>query len=118
MFVAQRQLSVTQGFFAGRYLPRMLLAVSATAVLKLLIKASISVSRLSRTRRDRQTFLLSLLEKFYDVRVLKFLKTEPEPYFALVFYPLEAESEGHHYKLMVTSDIGSWKAPGLCDIHT
>ena len=47
---------------------------------------------------------------FCDVGVLKFLKTEPDPYVALVFHPLEAESEGHHYKLMVTSDIGSWKA--------
>ena len=44
-------LSVTQGFFAGRCLPRMLLAVSVTAVLTLLIKASISVSWFSRARR-------------------------------------------------------------------
>ena len=43
-------LSVTQGFFAGRCLPRMLLAVSITAVLKMLIKASISLSWFSRER--------------------------------------------------------------------
>ena len=49
-FVASfSMLSVTQGFFAGRCLPRML-AVSVTAVLKLLIKASISVSLFSRER--------------------------------------------------------------------
>ena len=56
-------LSMTQGFFAGRCLPRMLLAVSVTAVLKLLIK------RLFRCpdfegRGVEQTFLLLLLEKF------------------------------------------------------
>ena len=39
-----------------------------------------------------QIFLLSLLEKFCDVGVLEFLKTEPDPYVALVVYPLEAES--------------------------
>ena len=50
--------------------------------------------------------------------VLEFLQTEPDPYFALDFHPFEAESECHHYKLMVTSDSGSWKAPGLCDVHT
>ena len=43
-------LSVTQGFFTGHCLPRMLLAVFVTAVLKLLINASISVSRFSRAR--------------------------------------------------------------------
>ena len=43
-------LSVTQGFFASWFLPRMLLAVSVMAVLKLLIKASISVSWFSRAR--------------------------------------------------------------------
>ena len=53
----------------------------------------------------------------YSCSVFKFLKTEFDPYVSLVFHPLEAESEGHHYKLMVTSDIGSWKTPGLCDVH-
>ena len=41
----------------------MLLAVSVTAVLKLLIKASVSVSSFPRARVE-QTFLPSLLEKF------------------------------------------------------
>ena len=41
-------LSVTKGFFAGWCLPRMLLAVPVTVELKLLIKASISVSWFSR----------------------------------------------------------------------
>ena len=57
-------------------------------------------------------------KNFCYVGVLKFLKTEPDPCVALVFHPLEAESEGHHYKLMVTSDIGFWKVPSLCDVHT
>ena len=61
-----------------------------------------------------QTFLLLLLENFCDVGVLEFLQTEPDPYAALVFHPLEAEPEGHHYKFMVTSIIGLWKAPGFC----
>ena len=54
-----------------------------------------------------QTFLLSLLENFCDVGVLEFLQTEPGPFAALVFHPLEAELEGHHYKFMVTFNIGS-----------
>ena len=58
------------------------------------------------------------LKKVCDVGVLEFLQTEPDPYVALVFHSLEAESEGQHYKLMVTSNIGSWKAPGLCDVNT
>ena len=37
---------------------------------------------------------------------------------ALVFHPLEAELEGPHHKFMVTSNIGSWKDPGLYNVHT
>ena len=59
-----------------------------------------------------QFFLLSLLG------VLEFLQAEPDPYVALVFRPLEAESEGYHNKLMVTSNIGSWKAPDFRNVHT
>ena len=58
------------------------------------------------------------LKNFCNVGVLEFFQTEPDPYVALVFPPLEAESEGHHYKLLVTSNISSWKAPGLCNVHT
>ena len=57
-------------------------------------------------------------KNFCDVGVLEFLQTEPDPYVTLVFHPLEAETDGHHYKFMVTSDIDSWKAPGLCNVHT
>ena len=57
-------------------------------------------------------------KNFCDVGVLAFLKTKPDLHVALVFHPLEVESEDYHYKLMVTSDIGSWKDPGLCNVHT
>ena len=63
-----------------------------------------------------QTFLLSMLENFLGV--LEFLQTEPDPHSALVLHPFEAEPERHHYKFMVTSNIGSWKAPGLCNVQT
>ena len=66
----------------------------------------------------QQTSLLLLLEKFLQCWVLEFLQTKPDPYAALVFHSLEAQPEGHHYKLMVTYNIGSWKAPGLCNVHT
>ena len=52
-----------------------------------------------------------------NVGVLEFLQAEPDSYGALVFHPLEAESEGHHYKIMVTSNISFWKAPGHCNVH-
>ena len=67
-------------------------------------------------RGVEQTFLLSLLEKFLWCRDPWVSPTEPDPYAALVFHPLEAEPEGHHYKFMVTSNISSWKAPGLCNV--
>ena len=35
------------------------------------------------------------LKNFCDVGVLEFLQTEPDPFAALVFHPLEAELEGH-----------------------
>ena len=57
-------LSVTQAFFAGRCLLRMLLAVSVTAVLKLLIKASVSVSWFSRARSGTNFPPIVLLEIF------------------------------------------------------
>ena len=111
-------LSVTQGFFAGQCLPRMLLAVSVTAMLKLLIKASILVSWFSRARSGANFPPIVAQKKFCNVEVLEFLQTEPDPYVVQVFNPLEAESEGHQSKLMVTSDISTWKAPGLCTVHT
>ena len=55
---------------------------------------------------------------FCDVGVLEFLQTEPDAYFALGCHPLEAESEGHHYMLMITPNIRYLKAPGLCSAHT
>ena len=58
------------------------------------------------------------LKNLCDVGILEFLQTEPDPYATLVFHPLEVEPEGHHYKFMVTSNTGSWKAPGLCNVHT
>ena len=66
-----------------------------------------------------QTFLLLFArKKFCDVGVLEFLQTELDPYVVMFFHPLETEAEGHHYKLMVTSNIFSWKDLGLCDVHT
>ena len=65
-----------------------------------------------------QTFLISLLGKCYVMfGVLALLQTEPDSYIALLFLPLEAESEGRHFKLVVISDVSCWKAPGLCDVH-
>ena len=66
----------------------------------------------------KQTFLLLLLEICLRCWVLEFLQTEPDPYVALAFHPLETESEGYHYKLTITFDIGSWKTTGLSDVHT
>ena len=57
-------------------------------------------------------------KNFCDVGLLEFLQTEPDPYAALVFHPLEAEPEGRHCKFMVTSSIGLWEVPGLCNVHT
>ena len=55
---------------------------------------------------------------FCDVGVLEFFQTEPDSHAALVFHPLEAEPEGHHYKFMATFNITSWKASGLCNVYT
>ena len=111
-------LSVTQDFFAAQYLPRMFVgcfchgsikAVDRGVCFDVLIFKGEEWSKLSSCRCSK---------KICDVGVLELLQTEPEPYVALVLHPLEAESEGHHYKLMVTSNIGSWKTPGLCNAHT
>ena len=48
------------------------------------------------------------LKNFCNVGVLEFRQSLPDPYVALVFPPLEAESEDLHYKLMVTSNTSSW----------
>ena len=56
--------------------------------------------------------MLSVTQGFFAGQCL------PRMYVALGFHPLEVESEGHHYKLIVTSEIGPWKAPGICDVHT
>ena len=50
------------------------------------------------------------LKKFCFVGVIEFLQTEPDHYVALIFLPLEVESEDH-YKLPIT-------APGLCNVYT
>ena len=87
-------------------------------MLKLLIKASNTVSWFSRGDEWSKLSSNRCSKNLCDVGVLEFLQTEPDPYVAMLFFPLEAESEGHHYKLLVTSIIGSWKTPGLCDVHT
>ena len=92
----------------------MLLAVSVTAVLKLLIKASLIFKGEEWSKHSSYRCSKNLC----DVGVLEFLQTEPDPYIAPVFHPLEAESEGRHYNFMFISNIGSWKAPGLCNVHT
>ena len=59
--------SVTQDFFVDRCLPRMSLTVSVTAVLKLLIKVTISVTWLSKTRSATNfplIFALKISAKF------------------------------------------------------
>ena len=45
-------------------------------------------------------------KNFCDVGAFEFLQ-KPFSSVTLVFHPLGAESEGHHYKFMVTSNIGS-----------
>ena len=108
--------SMTQDFFADRCLPRMLLAVAVTAVLQLLIEASISVSRFSRERSGANfsPFVarkISAMLGSLNLNLILML-----PWFFILW---EAESKGHHYnKPMVTSNISSWKAPGLCDVRT
>ena len=60
-----------------------------------------------------QSFFLSLHGSFSCVGVLEFFKTELDSYVALLFHPLDAESQGHHHKFMVVSNVGSWKVTGL-----
>ena len=47
-------------------------------------------------------------KNFCDVGVLEFLQTEPDPYVALVFHPLEAGSEGHHGNFQYWLLESSW----------
>ena len=112
--------SVTQGFFAGLCLPKMLLAVYHGSVKAVDQGVYFGVLILKGEKCEKWSKLSSYhcSKNFCNVGILEFLQTEPDPYVALVFHALKAESEGHHNKLMVTSNIGSWKAPGLCDIHT
>ena len=112
--VCRTALSVTQGFFASKCLPRMLLAVSGHGSVKA-VDQGVYFSVL--IFKGEEWSKLSSYH-FCDFGVLEFLKTEPDPYVALVFHPLEAESEGYHYELMLTSNISSWKTPGLCNVHT
>ena len=72
-----------------------------------------TLSWFSRARSGANFPPIVAQKKFCNVGVLEFLQTEPDPSGALVFHPLEVESEGHHNKLMVTFSISSWKAPDL-----
>ena len=101
--------SMTQGFFVSQCLPRMSLAVHQGVCFDVLIVKDEVWSKLSSCCCSKV---------FSYVGVLEFLKAELDSYFDLLFHPLEAESEGHHYKLMVASYVGSWRVPGLCDVNT
>ena len=111
-------LSVTQGFFAGRCLSRMLLAVSVTACFNAVDQGIYFGVLIFKDEQWSKLSFYRCSKNSCDVGVLEFLQTEPDSNVALVFDPLEAVSEGHHYKFMVISNIGSGKAPGLCNVLT
>ena len=94
---------------------KLLLAVSVTAVLKLSMSRCLFGILIFKGEEWSKLSSNRCSINFCDVGVLEFLQTEPDPYIALI---LEAESEGHHSKLMVTSNISSWKSPRLCNVHT
>ena len=56
--------------------------------------------------RSGANFPPIVARKIFYVGVLEFLKTKPDSYIALVYQPLEVKSEGNHYKLTVTFNIG------------
>ena len=97
-----------------------MLAVSVTAVLKAVDQGIYFGVLIFKGEEWNKLSSYRCLKNFCDVGVLEFLQTEPYPYAALVFHPLESEPEGHHYKFkfMVISNIGFWKVPGLCNVHT
>ena len=108
-------LSVTHGFFAGRCLPRMLLAVSVTAVLKLLIKASI-LSWFSRMRSAANfppivAWKISAMLGSLSFSRLNLILMLPW------FFTLWRRS----LKVIITNSWSQYRlleAPGLCNVHT
>ena len=97
---------VTQGFFAKD----VDFCFCFMAMLKLLIKASISVSWFSKVRSGASFPPIIARKMSAMLGSLSFSRLNLI-LVSLVFHPLEAQSEGHHYKPMITSNIGSWKAP-------
>ena len=107
-------LSMTQGFFAGRCLPRTVLVVSVTAVLKLLIKASVLVSWFSRARSEANFPPIVARKISAMMGSLTFSRLN-----LILMLPWFLTLWRRSLKVIITN---SWSlpisAPGLCNVHT
>ena len=109
--------AVTHGFLTGRCFPRISLAVSVTAALKVSVNVSKSMSLSSMGRAANFPPIIAWKTSAtcgsFSLSTSNLILACP--CFLVLF---KCSYEGHHNKLMIASKVGSWKAAGLGDVHT
>ena len=102
---------VAHGFFMRRCLPRISLAASVSADCTAVLIDSKSVFPLPSKVGGRHfpaTFVCGLFQVFWIIFHYIVIQIDD---------PFQAQSEGHHQKVMVTPNF-PWKAPCTVDVHT
>ena len=106
---------MTHGFFVRRCFPRISLAVSVNILLKVLVSKFTSVS-LSSYWKGCKFPTYHCFECFCYIRILKFLDVKFDSCWFVDH--LQANVEGCHHQVMITSDICSWKASCPGNVHS
>ena len=108
--------SVTQGFFFWRCLPRISLAVSVTAVLKMVITESMSASSLFIMVRGAKLPAYQSLESFRHIKIFHLFEVKLEScvFLSCWFF----SDERHHQQVVVTSNVCVWKTSCSGNVHS
>ena len=106
------------GVFFWRCLPRISLAVSVTAVLKVVIIESRSVSSLSTMMRGEKLPIYHSLEGFQHIGIIQLFEVKLESCVFWLADSFQAKVEGLHQQVVVTCNVCSWKTPCPGNVHS
>ena len=110
--------AVTQVFFFWRCLPKILLAVSITAVLKVVMIESRSVSSLSMMVRGANFPPIIAWKVSNTLGSFRFSRSNLSLVCFWLADSFQANVEGHHQQVVVTSNVCFWKTSCSGNVHS
>ena len=118
LWYRSRISAVTQGFLFSQCLPRISLAVSVTAVLKIVITESKSFFLIIHDGERCKLPAHHSLEGFHHIRIFQLFEVRLESCVFWLADSSQAKVEGHHQQVVVTSNVCSWKTSCSGDVHS